>query len=280
VPDGPPTAPVPPPAHRTGRADLPHPARRRDSDVRPAAASGGTAFTGHVVPAAVAESLLEGIGNRATLPTLDHCQDAPEVRPLPSTGITRRGRYYEPVRQPPTARPVPRGRPVRATATVGASRVACVFPVQTCPRPYPGGTVARIGFLPGQRRRRPSPKVRWIGCRSRIISRPARRSRMFWPACSRGRLTRPFPSKASAVLLPPLPLRLLLAGATVARWDLYPLKNDALERRTDIVNSLGNSPGGPGWLPTQGSHRSVHAPLTHTARQGTASLTALAEGTA
>jgi hypothetical protein len=45
---------------------------------------------------------------------------------------------------------------------------------------------------------------------------------------------RPFASKASAVSLPPLPLRLLLAGATVARWELHPLKNDALARRTDI----------------------------------------------
>jgi hypothetical protein len=37
---------------------------------------------------------------------------APEVRPLPSTGITRLPRYYEPVRHPSAARPVPRGRPV------------------------------------------------------------------------------------------------------------------------------------------------------------------------
>jgi len=36
----------------------------------------------------------------ATLPTLDHFQDAPEVRPLPSTGVTRLRRYYEPVRRP------------------------------------------------------------------------------------------------------------------------------------------------------------------------------------
>jgi hypothetical protein len=45
---------------------------------------------------------------------------------------------------------------------------------------------------------------------------------------------RPFASKASAVSLPPLPLRLLLAGATVARWELHPLKNDAFARRTVI----------------------------------------------
>ena len=35
-----------------------------------------------------------------------------ELRPLPSTGITRLHRYYEPLRHPQRARPVPHGRPV------------------------------------------------------------------------------------------------------------------------------------------------------------------------
>src|ERR1700687_5798467 len=48
------------------------------------------------------------------------------------------------------------------------------------------------------------------------VSRPIRRLLTLRPAGSRSRLTRPFPSKASAASLPPLPLRLLLAGATVA----------------------------------------------------------------
>ena len=39
-------------------------------------------------------------------------------------------------------------------------------------------------------------------------------------------------SKASAVSLPPLPLRLLPAGAKVAGRDLHPLKSAALARRT------------------------------------------------
>src|SRR5207247_7617997 len=49
---------------------------------------------------------------------------------------------------------------------------------------------------------------------------------------SRGAAWRPFASKASAVSLPPLPLRLLPAGAKVAGWDLHPLKSAALARRT------------------------------------------------
>jgi hypothetical protein len=39
--------------------------------------------------------------------------------------------------------------------------------MQTCRRHYPGGTVDGIGLLPWNRRRRPSPYVRWVG--SRII---------------------------------------------------------------------------------------------------------------
>src|SRR5215472_201503 len=35
-----------------------------------------------------------------------------ELRPLPSTGITRLPRYYEPPCHPQCARPVPHGRPV------------------------------------------------------------------------------------------------------------------------------------------------------------------------
>src|SRR5450755_1713563 len=44
---------------------------------------------------------MEVLGNMATLPTLNHFPNVPEVRPLSSTGITRLRRYYEPVRHPP-----------------------------------------------------------------------------------------------------------------------------------------------------------------------------------
>jgi hypothetical protein len=48
----------------------------------------------------------------------------------------------------------------------------------------------------------------------------------------RGIAKRSFPSEASAVKLPRLPLRLLPAGTTVAGQELHLLKNDALSRRT------------------------------------------------
>ena len=226
-------APFPPPAHRTGRADLPHPALRRDSDSRPTGTPGGAAFTGHVVPSAVAESLAEVIGNMATLPTLDHFQDAPEVRPLASTDITSASTVLRACPPPPTARPVPRGRPVGAAATVGASRVAFVLPVQTCQRHYPGGTVARIGLLPCQRRRRPSPNVRWVGSRSINISRPARRSRTFWPACSRSRLEATLSIEGSGSFVTSTTAPIATGWSNSCQVGIAPTEERRLSRRTD-----------------------------------------------
>src|SRR5207248_2764588 len=54
-------------------------------------------FTARTVASGAAESLTEVIGNMATLPTLDPFPNIPEVRPLPSPGVTRLPRYYQPL---------------------------------------------------------------------------------------------------------------------------------------------------------------------------------------
>ena len=64
---------------------------------------------------------------------------------------------------PHTARPVPRGHPVGCSPTAGVSRVACALPVQTCRRPYPGGTAGGIKLLPWNLRPRPSPSPWRVG---------------------------------------------------------------------------------------------------------------------
>ena len=56
---------------------------------RPTAHPAGRTFTDPLVPSGTAESLLEVLGNMATLRTLGPFHNTPEVRPLPSTGITR-----------------------------------------------------------------------------------------------------------------------------------------------------------------------------------------------
>src|SRR5262249_10646080 len=115
----------------------------------------------------------------------------------------------------------------------GVSRVASVLRVQACRRHYPGGTVAGIGLLPGSDG----------GGLPQMSAGSAPATKSFrgllgvhtcYGLPARGVAVRPFPSKAPAVSLPLRPLRLLLAGATVARWELHPLKNGALARRTDV----------------------------------------------
>jgi hypothetical protein len=118
----------------------------------------------------------------------------------------------------------------------GVSRVASVLRVQACRRHYPGGTVAGIRLLPGSDG----------GGLPQMSAGSAPATKSFrgllgvhtcYGLPARGVTVRPFPSEASAVSLPLRPLRLLLAGATVARWELHPLKNVAFARRTDIQDN-------------------------------------------
>src|ERR1700689_3954715 len=138
-----------------------------------------------------------------------------ELRLLPSTGITRLRRYYEPLR-PPT-RP---GLSLAGFRLAVTRRRRWGFPcfvfllcrraVATTPVGPLGACIVRypsdIGLPQGPGGSAPTL----------FVSRPAQRSLTLRPADSRGRLKRPFASKALAVLLPPLPLRLLPARTIVA----------------------------------------------------------------
>jgi hypothetical protein len=64
-----------------------------------------------------------------------------ELGSLPSTGVTRLPRYYEPLRHP--KRPGLALAGIRSSSRdspLGASRVASDLRVRACHRPYPGGT--------------------------------------------------------------------------------------------------------------------------------------------
>src|SRR5258707_4174466 len=75
------------PAHRTGQADFPHPALGQD-------------FTlARATPSAASEHLLELIGFPISR-SFTTCCVCLEMRSLPSTGVTRLQRYYEPLRHP------------------------------------------------------------------------------------------------------------------------------------------------------------------------------------
>src|SRR4051794_19015993 len=92
-----------------------------------------------------------------TLRILARFHATPEARSLPSTGITRLHRYYEPLRLPGRPGLSLAGVRLRAMRPHRQDLPCCVdLPVQTCRRPYPGGTVGGIELLPGNLRRRPS----------------------------------------------------------------------------------------------------------------------------
>src|ERR1035441_1501803 len=79
--------PFPHPAHRTGQADFPHPALGQD-------------FTlARATPSAASEHLLELIGFPISRSFTTYCVCL-ELRSLPSTGVTRLPRYYQPLRPP------------------------------------------------------------------------------------------------------------------------------------------------------------------------------------
>src|SRR5258708_244611 len=82
-------APFPHPAHRTGHAELPHPALGQDF----------TPLLSRATPSAVSEPSSELIGCPISRSLTTSCVCL-ELRSLPSTGITRLPRYYEPLRHP------------------------------------------------------------------------------------------------------------------------------------------------------------------------------------
>src|SRR5262244_741930 len=84
--------PFPHPAHRTGRADLPHPALGEDSRNRQKPL--------HVTPPATLENYLGVCRLIANLPSFVASCVRLQLGPLPSTGVTRLHQYYEPFRNP------------------------------------------------------------------------------------------------------------------------------------------------------------------------------------
>src|ERR1019366_917315 len=85
----PPWLPFPHPAHRTGRARLRHPALGQDF----------TPSLSRATPSAVSEHSSELIGYPISRSFTTYCVCL-ELRSLPSTGVTRLQRYYEPLRPP------------------------------------------------------------------------------------------------------------------------------------------------------------------------------------
>src|SRR5438094_4234909 len=123
-------APFPHPAHRTGQADFPHPALGQD-------------FTlSRATPSAASEHLLELIGFPISTSFATYCVCL-ELRSLPSTGVTRLPRYYEPFRHPRAPSLSLTGvRLVIADHALGLP-VLRALSLCTCCRHYPGAAAGR-----------------------------------------------------------------------------------------------------------------------------------------
>src|SRR2546429_789337 len=127
-------APFPHPAHRTGQADFPHPALGQELTLSRA------------TPSAASDHLLELIGCPISRSFTTYCVCL-ELRSLPSTGITRLQRYYEPLRHPRAPSLSLTGfRLVIADHALGLP-VFRALSLCTCCRQYPGAAAERIALL-------------------------------------------------------------------------------------------------------------------------------------
>jgi hypothetical protein len=110
---------------------------------------------------------------------------------LPSTGVTRRRRYYGPVRHPGRPGPALAGPRLAVTPATARGFPCCVgSPVQACRRHYPGGTTGLCRFAgcdPPFPHDGGLPRFCGGSAPTSRVSRPARRSLTLRPACSRGR---------------------------------------------------------------------------------------------
>src|SRR5260370_38469800 len=127
-------APFPHPAHRTGQADFPHPALGQD-------------FTlSRATPSAASVHLSELIGFPISRSFTTYCVCL-ELRSLPSTGVTRLQRYYEPLRHPRAPDLSLAGvRLVIADHAMGLP-VLRTLSLCTCCRHYPGAAAGRTASL-------------------------------------------------------------------------------------------------------------------------------------
>src|SRR5215469_1265479 len=130
-------APFPHPAHRTGRADLPHPALGQDIT------------RAHATPSAVPEHFAK-FDRLPNLRVLTASCVGPELRPLSSTGVTRLPRYYRPLRHPRAPDPSLTGNRLLITEHALGFPVLRALSLCTCCRHIPrrGGWDHRLLLLP------------------------------------------------------------------------------------------------------------------------------------
>src|SRR5712672_2245355 len=211
--------PFPHPAHRTGHADLPHPAL-------------GQYFTpslSRATPSAVSEHSSELIGCPISRSLTTYCVCL-ELRSLPSTGVIRLQRYYEPLRHPEAPGLSLTGSRLIIPDHALGSPVLRTLSLCTCCRHYPGAATGCTCFAHSPRRISLPRKGCRVGLRIVLFEACSAFTRV--TACTlalspiRDTHSEGFSYFVTSIAAPVLP-----AGA-VAGWDLHPLESAALSRRT------------------------------------------------
>src|SRR5262249_16828339 len=147
-------------------------------------------------------------------------------RSLPSPGVSRLRRYYEPLRLPAAPSLSLAGLRLIIPDHVVGSPVLPTLSLCTCRRHYPGAASGRMVSL-GNPDVSAFPDMAVRSACASSFSRLARRSLALRPAHSRCHQFATRIPKASAISLPPHLLRLLPAGA-VCRVGLAPTGNRRL----------------------------------------------------
>jgi hypothetical protein len=165
--------------------------------------------------------------------SLAACCACLELRPLPSTGITRLQRYYKPLRHPSAPGLSLAGVRLIIPDHASGFPVLRALSLCTCCRHYPG---AADGRLVAQTCPSVSafPETTTGSACTSAFSRIARRSLALRPAHSRSHQIRDRYPGASDISSPPCLPRLLPAGAIAGR-GLHPL-----EKRRLVTAHMGN----------------------------------------
>ena len=146
-------------------------------------------------------------------------ESTPEVRALPSTGVTRLQRYYGPVRLPPE--PPPYGDVEAATLARDGSPPITRITLPTCRAHYPGGSNGCMRrLLP---RSLGLPRYSGGSASTSSLSRPAQASLALRPAGSLNRPRRPLSRGFGPAELPKRTARQLPDQSTTLWVDLPPL---------------------------------------------------------
>ena len=144
---------------------------------------------------------------------------APEVRALPSTGVTRPRQYYDPVRHPPT--PLPVRNVEAATLVPTGSPPITRATIPTCRAQYPGGpNGCMCRLLP-----HPHGLPRYSGgsASATSLSRPAQTSLTLRPAGLLNRPRRPLSRGFDKAGYPTVPLVSYRSYRQLSGWNLPPL---------------------------------------------------------